>query len=932
MALFKKDVLQNAEKLVQKGKIEAAIKEYKKVVARSPGDTTTLNRIGDLYVRLRKNEDAVDYYLQTAERFALDGFYVKAIAVYKKVQRIDPSAVQVHGRLADLYSKQGLINDARTHYGQLADHYLRQNDTAEAIRAYEKLVELDPENPTGLLRLADLYQEDGRTSQATAAYERIANTMIDRGQVDHAIQAYERALRTEGGNLDFVSQAVLKIRDAGGADRALDLIERAKRFNPAAETLRGLVSRPRLDPEQDLGSGSLPDLEEAVQPPTEVETTPAPPTFVPPVQEDSGSLAEDEGSSPALVDPSTFGLSDAVSEPVEAPPPEAPPLETTPEVSFEAPQVAEDDTALELDETVPQEPFVFREQGLSTLTEAPPPVPAGADLGSDGEEIEEIDLDMPEEFDLGGLGAISAGGEDAPPAPPAADVGEEPASESLPELELEDPPAFDQALGAELDAAFDRQVDPGPIQVRGQEAGATADLQPEVPSTPVSEAITTGDEDLPAAEVEIELELPSVETEHEPVPDLGDPLSAEAPVASEPLGAEPVVPEPVEPVGLDAPGPPARTPELEEKLAEAGVFRKYGLLDKALDRLNEVLAVAPGDLEALSQAIQVLVEREDEARAATKAETLLLLCAQQNERERWDEARELLESRGYVIEEDRVRTPGELSVESGSIDLQASDPLDVEPSPDKVEVEEDARDFSQLAKQPLQLEESGEHDMLDSKEIEIPDEMESVEEMAVADAVEGTPNWLDESEGDETEEASNMFEDEEDFFDLASELQDELGTDLHDLEESLPENASEQSLEEIVEGFKRGVEENIGEEESDTHYNLGIAYREMMLLDEAIHEFQISAKSKEYFVDSCAMLGVCFREKGLPDLSAKWLRRSLEAEALETAQKSGLLYDLADALEAAGDAAGAQQAFSELIALDSGFRDAADRLQRLGGS
>ena len=83
MALFKKDVLQNAEKLVRKGKIEAAIKEYKKVVARSPGDTTTLNRIGDLYVRLRKNQDAVDYYLQTAERFALDGFYVKAIAVYK---------------------------------------------------------------------------------------------------------------------------------------------------------------------------------------------------------------------------------------------------------------------------------------------------------------------------------------------------------------------------------------------------------------------------------------------------------------------------------------------------------------------------------------------------------------------------------------------------------------------------------------------------------------------------------------------------------------------------------------------------------------------------------------------------------------------------------------------------------------------------------
>ena len=898
MALFKKDVLQNAEKLVQKGKIEAAIKEYKKVVARSPGDTTTLNRIGDLYVRLRKNQDAVEYYLQTAERFALDGFYVKAIAVYKKVQRIDPGAIQVHGRLADLYAKQGLINDARNHYGQLADHYLRQNDTAEAIRAYEKLVELEPENPTGLLRLADLYQEDGRTSQATAAYERIANTMIDRGQVDHAIQAYERALRTEGGNLDFVSQAVLKIRDAGGADRALDLVERAKKFNPAAETLRGLVSRPRLDPEQDLGSGSLPDLEEAVPSDTKAAETPQS-TFVPPIREESGSLADDESSSPALVDPSRFGVSE---------PPEPAPADgvVDPEPTPTPPSVVDDDP-------VPPEPFVFREQGrqedVEALedpgpAEAAPVDPVEPPVGADGPETEEIELEMPEEFDLGDLGDISAEMDDLSSPSETAEAGSsEPrvASDSdleaLPELELEESSSFDQALGAELDAAFDRQVDPGPIQVRGEEAAAAGI---EVPTT-----------EEPATAEEIEADQPASQEASE---DSTDQVAASA-----------VEPEPA----AQGSGRPA---DLEEKLAEAGVFRKYGLLDKALDRLNEVLAVAPGDLDALSQAIQVLVEREDEARAATKAETLLLLCAQQNERERWDEARELLESRGYVIEDDRVRTPGELTVESGSVELRSSDPLDVEPDTDDEGPEEEVRDFSQLARQPLDLEESGEHDMLDSKEIPVQPEFLSEEDMAVADEVEGTPSWLDESEGDESEEASSMFEDEEDFFDLASELQDELGTGLNDLEESLPENASEQSLEEIVEGFKRGVEENIGEEESDTHYNLGIAYREMMLLDEAIHEFQISAKSDEYFVDSCAMLGVCFREKGLPDLSAKWLRRALESDSLDAQPRAGLLYDLGDALEAAGDAAGAKEAFTELQGVDAGFRDAADRLQRLGDS
>lgn len=926
MALFKKDVLQNAEKLVRKGKIEAAIKEYKKVVARSPGDTTTLNRIGDLYVRLRKNQEAVEYYMQTAERFALDGFYVKAIAVYKKVQRIDPSALQVHGRLADLYAKQGLINDARSHYGQLADHHLRQNDTGEAIRAYEKLVELEPENPTGLLRLADLYQEDGRTSQATAAYERIAHAMIERGQVDHAIQAYERALRTEGGNLDFVSQAVLKIRDAGGPDRALDLIERARRFNPAAETLRGLVSRPRLDPEQDLESGSLPDLEDAVQAAASGVAEPAAPTFVPPVQEDSGSLAEDEGSSPALVDPSQFGMGEVTADDLA----QEAPLETDTGTESASATPTPDDG-----DSVPDEPFVFREHGHAPTTPDSTSVDPADAAGAAPADPDRIDLETPEEFDLGDLGEISAEVDDLPsPAEEAGSQPIEPATgddEALPELEIEDPPDFDQALGAELDAAFDRQVDPGPIQVRGEVAGAP---EADTPDSPPPSDVESGEVEGSEAEVELDLDLPSAPLDSSAGP---DPSPLESPKPEEPVTDEPTAVDVAEsaaeePEAAEAPG---RDPELEEKMAEAGVFRKYGLLDKALDRLNEVLAVAPGDLDALSQAIQVLVEREDEARAATKAETLLLLCAQQNERERWDEARELLEARGYVIEDDRVRTPGEITVETGAVDLQSKDPLDVEPEEDEGRSEDAATDFSRLASQPLELQESGEHDMLDSKEIPASDggleDSDEPEELAVADDVDGTPNWLDESEGDESREATSMFEDEEDFFDLASELQDELGTDLHTLEESLPENASEQSLEEIVEGFKRGVEENIGEEESDTHYNLGIAYREMMLLDEAIHEFQVSAKSDEYFIDSCAMLGVCFREKGLPDLAAKWLRRALESDSLDPKRRVGVLYDLGDALEAAGDASGARETFAELNRIDAGFRDAADRMAKIAG-
>ena len=79
-----------------------------------------------------------------------------------------------------------------------------------------------------------------------------------------------------------------------------------------------------------------------------------------------------------------------------------------------------------------------------------------------------------------------------------------------------------------------------------------------------------------------------------------------------------------------------------------------------------------------------------------------------------------------------------------------------------------------------------------------------------------------------------------------------------------------------VEGFKKGVAEHLSPTDYDTHFNLGIAYREMGLLDEAIGEFQIAAKEPSHLVLCCSMLGLCFLDKGLPELAIRWYRRGLD--------------------------------------------------------
>src|SRR4029078_9257890 len=102
-----------AEKFVAKGRIDSAIKEYLKVLKENPNDVNTLNRVGDLYARLSRIDDAVRLFTQIAQQYTEDGFLVKAIAIYKKIIKLDPTRLQVYENLAALYHKQALVHAAR---------------------------------------------------------------------------------------------------------------------------------------------------------------------------------------------------------------------------------------------------------------------------------------------------------------------------------------------------------------------------------------------------------------------------------------------------------------------------------------------------------------------------------------------------------------------------------------------------------------------------------------------------------------------------------------------------------------------------------------------------------------------------------------------------------------------------------------------------
>jgi tetratricopeptide (TPR) repeat protein len=143
-------------------------------------------------------------------------------------------------------------------------------------------------------------------------------------------------------------------------------------------------------------------------------------------------------------------------------------------------------------------------------------------------------------------------------------------------------------------------------------------------------------------------------------------------------------------------------------------------------------------------------------------------------------------------------------------------------------------------------------------------------------------------------------------------------------------------LADVFQEFRDGLGEAEAEEEDlETHYNLGIAYREMGLLDEAIGEFQRVAKAIQkgkpfaYAMNCATLMAVSFLDKGEPKIAAFWYQRALETPGVDQETELALRYDLGVALETAGESKSALDSFQQVYARNIDYRDVADRIAAL---
>jgi pilus assembly protein FimV len=1063
---------QDADKNEKAGRLEQAIELYRQVLTVNPQDWNTVNKVGDLYAKLNRNREASAEYAKVADYYARDGFLLKAIAIWKKINKLDATALEPYLNLADLYAKQGLMMEAKGQYQIIVDEYVRRGKLKDAGDVLGRMAEIDPSDLKIRSKLADLYTREGNAGKAVDEHIAIADELNKKGHLAEALQVLEKGLRIDGHNPRLRAEiarihllqksfdkAVLHLEDAvQQSPKDTLLLTRlgeaylgAKKIDEAQAIFLRLLELDPADQDARVQMGRLYIMQGQVDRALE--------TLVPVVDR----LVEQRDTDRAV------GLLQQI---LQRSPDHAPSLVKIAEIqraSGNETQAAQtysqltdayikagafDQAASILDMLVATEPqnaqhrtkldFVRQRQAggaVSPAAQMSAPAPSRAATDSFDFDEEEFDLDQP----LAQAGAASAS-VSAPAAVPTTTPAPRPSRpliEASGPLTPEDKEFLDEHLAEGrvfrkyglVDKALDQfeavvarfpdQVDARKelIEIyKERDDGAKVTehtlalieihkLQGNTSEASRLETEMSAAAPAPAAARPAPAPAPAPAAA-EPPPTAEEPFSEEISIDIVPAEA----PEPAAPV--HSAGPPADDLSSLDFGLEGG--EEEGIPDSFLD-----LDAAPSAPPAAASSPELDVPLDIESPAELEgigADLGLGFGAEDVSGGIPD-----LDALAGGADEPSMpeSAPGEIDVPFPGVEEQAPSPLSLDddllgslpdvgaptmapepeaPAPWEDETPGGLEDMlsgagPQPAASPIapdlqrtlaDIDQSLTFGFIDEARSAIrlalrkyPDHAELLaraEQVGLsavagpADAEVGVGGLADlvgepdadmeamglpapEPEGDllgdiglpeppsmdlgpapapEPEpEPLPVSGPSGDGFDLGSELGGLFSAQAAveaPLEGPISPELDDAGLSEIFEEFKKGVDRQLGKEDYDTRYNLGIAYKEMGLVDEAVAEFQLAAKDESRVLECSSMLGLCFMEKGMPKLAMKWFERGLQAPGRLEEEYQGLRYDLAAAYEAAGDVNEAYRVLSELYTQNAGFRDVASKVVQLRAS
>ena len=215
MALDKSAVLDKAQMYSAQGKLTEAIAEWKKLADLSPNDGAPYNAIGDLHLKRNASNDAVEAYFKAAAAFRAGGVALKAIAVFKKVLKVDPNQFLAYKCLADLNAERGLASNAVADYLALSKLYLKAGKSKDALETYRAVVKLEASNLEARRQMADLCLKQNWTEEGVRALIELGRECANQRRPAEAKEAYQSVLKIDPKNRE--AEQLLQAMESGGA-------------------------------------------------------------------------------------------------------------------------------------------------------------------------------------------------------------------------------------------------------------------------------------------------------------------------------------------------------------------------------------------------------------------------------------------------------------------------------------------------------------------------------------------------------------------------------------------------------------------------------------------------------------------------------------------------------------------------------------------
>ncbi|HUI68047.1 MAG TPA: tetratricopeptide repeat protein [Nitrospirota bacterium] len=969
-----------ADILASDGFTSKAIALYKKVLNIDPKQIEVHLALGDLNVEKGLTGNALESYKLVADYYTHNHDTIKALGIYQKMADLNPSNIAFRLKLGDMYAKENMKTEAVDAYLEAADVHMSKSAFKDARQVFEKVLALDPNNKKVYHKVGIIYFKEGKFVEACKALkpafeddpsnQELINIYLDAlAKTDRDADAedvYKKLLSLDSSRIDLREKLYHHYLSKKNYDKALtevsamaNIMEENKEFDAAETVLKGFVAEvPRsveghcklseyykrvargndaakelihaaeiLIEDGDKGGAKdvlvralemAPDMADAQQRLESLQATPA-------------------GQVPVISEPAPVGPAPATVETPPAVPIMPSSASQSSPIPDEDPVIAEALTEVEvlikyglavkavemlegMAEKFPENLQIriklrdmYQEQGK--VRKAADHVLVLADIYAKRGMQDQVEplLRAALEMDPGHVGI-------------AARLGVAPA------VEIEAPPSPSEAVRTQ-ESTLDTLV------VEGQSAEET--MPPEVHPPEV----TFGDLEMTPFEPEI---APLAAA---PPPDdivFEEPQSAgrtveerdaleHAPPAPEVPAGEPSLPVEESPIsepeqrGLIAEaepeqashgersdvelmqqasfqGSPATGSDISEIWAEAEFYYQQGLFEEAKKYYAQIIERSPSDRRAIERLSEISREEEETQEFSKLAEAV--------------EGLESMVSGGVSEGEMALTASDEDAVRSLMSDIlklrQEQKPAPSPPSDEQVA----APVSSESAQKQSGIRDEHEDTQFGGWE------QEEAGEQAGEDEFFDLGRELRQER--RTDRSPTQQGKSEDFFDLASELRDELSSITVPAQPGT--STDDQSLDDIFEEFKKGVEQQVAKENADTHYNLGVAYKEMGLLDDAIGEFTLTPEGEPKFDQSRYMLGLCYMEKGEYHNAITEIQKALnysESSGGKQQERIGMHYDLGLAYQGAANWEGALAQFQWVHDANPGYRDAEAKLAEL---